>query len=109
MVNNNAGAALLALAALAAGREVIVSRGQLVEIGGSYRLPDVMASSGAKLREVGTTNKTADRGLPAGDRPGHGGPDAGPRQQLCDRRVHRAGRRWRTWSPWPPSTPAGDR
>lgn len=58
VVNNNAGATLLTLAALAAGREVIVSRGQLVEIGGSYRLPEVMEFSGAKLREVGTTNKT---------------------------------------------------
>lgn len=58
VVNNNAGATLLALAATAKGREVIVSRGHLVEIGGSYRLPDVMELSGAKLREVGTTNKT---------------------------------------------------
>lgn len=57
-VNNNAGATLLALSALAAGREVIVSRGQLIEIGGSYRLPEVMSASGAILREVGTTNKT---------------------------------------------------
>jgi L-seryl-tRNA(Ser) seleniumtransferase len=57
-VNNNAGATMLTLAALAAQREVIVSRGQLIEIGGSFRLPEVMAASGAVLREVGSTNKT---------------------------------------------------
>jgi L-seryl-tRNA(Ser) seleniumtransferase len=58
VVNNNAGATMLALRALAIGREVVVSRGQLVEIGGSYRLPEVFEASGARLREVGTTNKT---------------------------------------------------
>lgn len=58
VAGNNAAATMVVLSTLAAGREVIVSRGQLVEIGGSFRMPDVMAASGAIMREVGTTNKT---------------------------------------------------
>jgi L-seryl-tRNA(Ser) seleniumtransferase len=78
IVNNGAAALVLATTALAAGREVIVSRGEMVEIGDGFRLPELIASTGARLREVGTTNRTA-----AADYAGAIGPETG-----CILKVH---------------------
>ena len=91
VVNNNAAAVLLGLTALARRKEVIVSRGQAVEIGGGFRIPDVMRQSGAKLVEVGTTNCTYAARLRAGDHPADGGPDAGAFQQLPPGGVYQRG------------------
>jgi L-seryl-tRNA(Ser) seleniumtransferase len=80
LTNNNAAGTLLLLAAVASGREVIVSRGELVEIGGAFRVPDVIQQGGAKLREVGTTNRTRARDYA----------DAVSRRTAAILRVHRS-------------------
>ncbi len=88
VVGNNAAATMLVLAALAAQKEVVVSRGQLIEIGGSFRLPEVMAQSQARLVEVGATNRTHLKDYRNALYPEHRRPHAGPPQQLPGGRVY---------------------
>ena len=89
-MNNNAAAVLLALAALAEGREVLVSRGELIEIGDGFRIPDVLARSGRAAGRGRNDEPHARRRLRAGDRPGHRRDAARAPVQLPRRRLHRA-------------------
>ena len=101
-VNNCAGAVLLACAALAGGREVVVSRGQLVEIGGSFRIPEVAQQSGARLVEVGTTNRTRIADYARGARAADRRRAARAPVELPHARLRGGGRRSRSCARWQP-------